>query len=239
MIANQIQLKQEINRLPAGNLLCSHNKNRVKWYKSNGAKPIYIPKREFSNAALLALKKYDTLRLEEVTLKLTLIERFLERYQKVPDKASKLLESSSAYHDLLISNFQFDSAFCPDKGMEWISSDFDRNLSHPEHLIHKCISGHKVRSKSEVIIANSLSINKIPYRYECRLNLGDVILYPDFTICHPETNEIYYWEHFGLMDQTAYLENACNKIKLYSTYNIFPSIYPVFLRKTPMRHETV
>ena len=49
-----------------------------------------------------------------------------------------------------------------------------------------------------------LHLNAIPYRYECALSLGGVTLFPDFTIRHPGTGALYYWEHFGLMDDPAY-----------------------------------
>ena len=86
------------------------------------------------------------------------------------------------------------------------------------------MSGQKVRSKSEVIIANTLYINKIPYRYECGIHLEDILLFPDFTILHPKTMELFYWEHFGMMNNNAYSENAFNKLKIYGNHGIIPSI---------------
>ena len=41
-----------------------------------------------------------------------------------------------------------------------------------------------MRSKSEAMIAMSLYVQKIPYRYECELKLGSITLFPDFTIRH-------------------------------------------------------
>jgi len=69
-----------------------------------------------------------------------------------------------------------------------------------------------------------LYTNHIPFRYECPLILGDTTLYPDFTIRHPKTGNTYYWEHFGLMDNPTYSQNAYSKLQLYSTHGIIPSI---------------
>ena len=91
-------------------------------------------------------------------------------------------------------------------------------------LIHKTLRGELVRSKSEVIIADTLFTYKIPFRYECHLDLNGVIVYPDFTILHPETMEKYYWEHFGLMEKAIYRERTFNKLALYGEHNILPSI---------------
>ena len=71
-----------------------------------------------------------------------------------------------------------------------------------------------MRSKSEAMIAMNLYVQKIPYRYECELKLGSITLFPDFTIRHPETGEIFYWEHFGMMDKSEYVKNASDKISM-------------------------
>ena len=48
--------------------------------------------------------------------------------------------------------------------------------------------------------------------------------YPDFTIRHPKTGEIIYWEHFGLMDDPSYYQKTFSKLQLYASYGIIPSI---------------
>ena len=56
------------------------------------------------------------------------------------------------------------------------------------------------------------------------LKLDRIILYPDFVIRHPVTGAYYYWEHFGMMDEEAYRNHACDKVKLYCANGIIPSI---------------
>ena len=107
---------------------------------------------------------------------------------------------------------------------KWANEPYPRNPLYPEQLIHKTSSGHMVRSKSEAMIDMYLHINKIPFRYECELTLGEYTFYPDFTIRHPKTNEIFYWEHFGMMDTSTYTKSAFTKLYQYTSYNIFPSI---------------
>lgn len=105
-----------------------------------------------------------------------------------------------------------------------MESPFECNQNYPENLIHKTFSGHLVRSKSEALIDMALSINKIPFRYECALHLGESTIYPDFTIRHPHTGETYFWEHFGKMDHSMYCKNVYAKLQLYSAHGIIPSI---------------
>ena len=74
------------------------------------------------------------------------------------------------------------------------------------------------------MIDTLLYLNKIPFRYECALHLGNTTIYPDFTILHPHTGKIYYWEHFGMMDDANYAKNTCFKLQTYTTHGIIPSI---------------
>ena len=83
-------------------------------------------------------------------------------------------------------------------------------------LIHRTARGEFVRSKSEVIIANSLYHHDIPYKYEQPLILtnGKQLL-PDFTINDMESGRIYYWEHCGMLDNPTYRERWEAKKELY------------------------
>lgn len=83
---------------------------------------------------------------------------------------------------------------------------------------------HVVRSKSEALIADTLFVHNIPFRYECELNLGELALYPDFTIINPITGDIAYWEHFGLMNVESYANNCFSKLNIYAQYGVIPTI---------------
>lgn len=76
--------------------------------------------------------------------------------------------------------------------------------------------GEKMRSKSEVIIANMLDGKGINYIYEMPVTLkNNIVVHPDFTILNPVRREIILWEHFGMMDNLEYLQNALNKLRDY------------------------
>lgn len=213
-------LEKKIAELPEGNLLCVKNGKYLKYFKSNGKYPIYIPHKERKLAKALAAKKYYTLQLKELKLQLEKVTMLLEAPNNIETNASSLLEESSGYKSLLESYF----LSFPGELQQWQLESYEHNMSHPEHLIHSSFSGHKVRSKSEAIIANSLFTSQIPYRYECALHFDNMTFYPDFTILHPQTLEIYYWEHFGMMDNHVYYDHAFSKLKNYSNYGLIPSI---------------
>ncbi len=72
-----------------------------------------------------------------------------------------------------------------------------------EHLIHKTENGELVRSKSEVIVANTLYNAGYSYEYEKALVLSDgSTIYPDFTINYFGTE--FYLEHCGMLYNPSY-----------------------------------
>ena len=96
----------------------------------------------------------------------------------------------------------------------------DHKLSEGNNFITE--QGEIVRSKSEKIIADKLNLLKIPYFYEVPKFLNGIgYIKPDFTILNPFTLKEYYWEHFGLMDNPDYEENALHKIEIFSANGIY------------------
>lgn len=115
-----------------------------------------------------------------------------------------------------------------DEGISSIQlhQEIGRYLGVPKHnlnLIYSTSKGDKVRSKSEVIIANLLFQNSIKYEYEKRLyyNENDLSILPDFTIHLPDGREIY-WEHLGMIGTEDYDKRWLKKLKIYNDF--FPGM---------------
>lgn len=213
-------LQKQLASFPDGELICTKNQTRFKWYHSINNKYTYIPKSQRSLAEKLALKKYLTFLSNDLSRKKIATEQYLKTYKNVsPDTAQILLEKPG-YQELLSPYFKSQNQ----QILEWQQADFESNPKYPEGLTHKTLSGNMVRSKSEAIIDMLLYTNKIPFRYECALTLGDTTVYPDFTILHPKTGKIYYWEHFGLIEDPDYSWRACNKLHNYIIHGIVPTI---------------
>lgn len=81
------------------------------------------------------------------------------------------------------------------------------------------INGERVRSKSELIIADELARYKVPYRYEKPIKLydrkGEIIVRPDFTIMNRYNGKVYLYEHLGMMDDADYVDRNMMKLDLY------------------------
>lgn len=237
-LCNQIaSVKHEMKDLPPGKLTCCHHKNSSKWYQSDGHQRIYIPKDNRLLAEQLARKKYLSKLLEDLENEKVALSFYL-RHHSPSGKAEELLTSPSEYQQLLLPYFKPLSQELSD----WMNSPYEHSKSHPENLIYKGVDNTLLRSKSEVLIDMLLRTHNIPYRYECALHLGDSILYPDFTIRHPQTGAFYYWEHFGLMDNPSYVENVLAKQRLYALNDIIPGINLIITYETknnPLSPEVV
>ncbi len=101
--------------------------------------------------------------------------------------------------------------------------EFDPLGFEPSDPVFTTKNGERVRSKSEIIIANMLYDYGIPYLYEYPLKDGNRIwARPDFTVVNPRTRKQYYWEHFGRMDDPNYVQKNLPKISAYYSHGIFP-----------------
>lgn len=207
-------------RLPEGDLICAKNETRYKWYLRNRGKSQYISRNEIEFVEELALKKYYKSKQKDLQNEMEACEAYVRIVlSKEANRAEKILLHPE-YERLLEGKFMSGK-----KELEkWSKADYERCQSHPENLMIKGTQGKMLRSKSEAMIDRVLFAEGIPFRYEEKIVLGGIVLYPDFTIRHPLTDRYYYWEHFGMMDNVEYVNHACKKIKIYCENGIVPSV---------------
>ena len=227
-------MEKQLLNFPKGNLVCTRNGSRFKWYLSDNHEFLYLSKKQRKLAEKLAVKKYLSLQLKEAKQEKQALEYYLKHCERECE-SEKLLSEDSGYRELLTSYFTPKSKELSD----WMKSPYETNTKHPERLIHNTVSGQIVRSKSEVLIATSLSTHHIPFRYECKLLLGNITVYPDFTIRHPVTGEQFYWEHFGKMDSPEYCKRTCQKLTMYAEQGILPGIHLIATYETEEHPLTV
>lgn len=219
--------------MPEGKLICCGEN----WFQSDGHKKSHIKKKDKLLAEKLAAKKYLSTLLEDLEKEKSATDMYLRHYPK-EKKSDAILAGSDTLQNLLSPYFSPLSKELDD----WMKSPYEKNLKHPEHLTQKIGASEFVRSKSEAMIAKALKQNKIPYRYECKLILDEIEIYPDFTMRHPKTGEYFYWEHFGLLDKHDYVEKMHKKIKYYTDNNIMPGINLITTYETqdkPLTFEMV
>lgn len=238
-LEKQIALvEKQLRKYPEGKLICTRNGKYSKWYLSDGKTKQYIPKEQKEFAQKMAAKKYLANQLEDLLQEKRAIDYYLRHHKAGIGKAEQMLIDNPEYLKLLSHEFKPLSL----ELQEWSQTPYKKNENHPKQLKFYTSSGNKVRSKSEVLIDSVLHKYKIPFRYECRLILGETELYPDFTIRHPLTGETYLWEHFGMMDNMKYRNSTVNKLQTYISNGIIPSVHLITTYETlesPLDLETI
>lgn len=179
----------------------------------------YISKKDHKVAEDLAYKNLLTLQLNSLLQEKKAIESYLKHY--TPDIHQNEIDyvNSPAYQKLVAPHHKLFQ----EEQEAWINESYVKNTFYPESLTVKGTSGISLRSKSEAIIENVLCKYHIPFRYEARLDLGDLFYYPDFTILHPTTHQLVYWENFGMMDNPTYAKGTAEKLEQYIAHGILPS----------------
>ena len=217
------QLKNKIDELPDASFFCIKDDKRVKWFMTDRSGTHYIPKSNRDLAEKLAYKRYLSSKLKEFQSEQNAFHAYLKKHSSSYGLADQMFAPENIYSELLSSHFasRFSNA---EVFSHWENIPCEANPSHPENLIHPTNLGFSVRSKSEAMIAMSLHFNGVPFRYENALHLKDIVIYPDFTILHPITGKVLYWEHFGMIDKASYQTTYLSKLKNYLANGIYPSI---------------
>lgn len=227
--------------MPEGSLrICSHD-NRTQYYQRNDPRDFngtYISEKNLPIAQKLAQKDYDKKVLRAIEKELKAIEKYLSTYpvqnaeqiyETLHKERRKLIVPVLESEDQYISKWQ---------SVEYQRKSFKDNT--PEFYTAK---GERVRSKSELIIADLLKKEAIPYRYEYPIHLKSLgNIYPDFTVLHVRERKELYWEHLGMMDDSSYAEKAIQKITTYEQNGIFPGenlILTYETRKNPINQKLI
>lgn len=211
-------LEEKLKTLPEGRLIAVRNGNYTKWYESNGSNPIYIEKKYRPFAKALAYRKFLSAELSASQKQKALIDKCLFKYSRIKNPAPRMLEASSPYRELLNGQVTRD----PDDLKKWEEAPYERDPSALEECVYQTSKGGRVRSKSELLIANILYYSKIPFRYEAALLLGPSVFYPTFTLRHPASGNFYYWEHLDFLDQPQYCHAIYSRFGIYALHHILP-----------------
>jgi len=109
-----------------------------------------------------------------------------------------------------------------DKVEQWKKVEYEGKAFADNMPVIKTRNGLRVRSKSEVIIADAFSEYKIPFRYKYPLKAGSSgVIYPDFTVLNPRTGQEFIFEHFERLSDPKYFRIMQTKLELYATCGYF------------------
>ena len=208
-------LNCRLAKAPDGSLNIIKQWNHYQYYHRKNAqetKGKYLLKKELPKAAALAQKDYDTRLLKILTSQQKAIKRFLKDYD--PDALIHLYENLTAPRKALVKpEFITDEEYVK----QWLSQPYKKMGFKADDPEFYTTGGVRVRSKSEVIIAEALERHNIPYRYEYPVYQDGVLMAaPDFNCLNVRLRKDYYWEHLGMLDDEAYADNNVRKLNKYT-----------------------
>lgn len=224
--------KKSYEKAPQGRIRISQNGGHPEYYlvtERGSLRGKYLPHSQKTLARQLAQKDYDARLIKLLQKEITALQNYMKQTSNgraIPELYDSLCPARrSLITPAILTNEQYAARW---QDVSWTGRPFA-----PDAPYICTARGERVRSKSEVIIADTLFRYNIPYRYEFpitlkRINSADirrdfgrsVTLYPDFLCLNTRTRTEFYWEHFGLMDSTEYSNNAAGKLRLYTENGI-------------------
>lgn len=212
-------IKQRMDRYPHDHLrvIKVNGKSYYCLTDENTRKSRYLRKENISIAKQISQRDYDYNYLKIAEKEIKDIERLLAK--------SYPLQMESCYSDankgrkILIDPFTMSEQ---DYIQNWLERPYKtKGFQDTDTTGFYTEKGERVRSKSEILIANMLLSMNIPYKYECPIQLGQTIIYPDFTILDVKRKQEKYLEHFGMMGDMEYVSSMMLKLSTYERNGIF------------------
>lgn len=207
------KLKKQLAVLPQEHLHIMNRKSGYHYYQYTpglGARKLLPLKANREKIKALCQAEYLNKLQDSIEKRIAGIESLLQCFSLSPLDLPSLVPNArkvSFVSPLLPSDAEYADS--------WQKASYQR-MTEPDGP-HTTSRGEKVRSKSEVMIAEALNRAGIPYHYEEALRLPDgTTLFPDFHILEPRTRAEFYWEHFGMMDDEEYVQRFVRKMRLYS-----------------------
>lgn len=200
---------EKLKTLPVGTLSVTSD-NRYYESDNTTGQYVYLGKNKTQRIKQLEEAAYYSKVLKEAEKQQVVVQKAIKSLAKTndPENVFMLLAKNRTH---LIQPMKADN----DKSTEWFQQKVP-SAPTPDSVF-TTLAGEKVRSKSELIIADRLFTAQVPYRYEANVVFGDFMrVNPDFTILNKRTGKVYYWEHFGMMDDVTYCQNSQIKLENFA-----------------------
>ena len=207
-----VDIEEKIKTMPEGRIKIKERNSKIYYYLSdNKSVDTYLGLNDIDLIKQLVQKDYIKKVLKESKTELSAIEKMLKLY---PDTIAE-----DIYESLPEERKRYAKPIniCDDDfAQKWMQTPYKRKPFKKDAPKFYTMKGERVRSKSEILVADRLRERSVPYRYECPLLIGNEIIHPDFTILRMSDRKILYLEHCGKMDDEDYKEDMVERCNLYS-----------------------
>lgn len=224
LILLQVRLEKALDEAPEGRIQFREKSEGTRFFCYDPQKPEeYLGKDKEAKIKRLAQKKLDQELLKEVLREKAELERALQRLENTRG-SKELKDVAENFPEKLKPYVSLDPVIEQGFVQRWLKRIPGEPRNKKPDTLFFSIKGDHVRSKSEILIADRLYNAGVPYVYERAYQpyLGAELIFPDFTILHPRTYEVWYWEHFGKMDEVKYSTEAKKRLEDYSFKDIYP-----------------
>lgn len=200
-----------LTKSPKGKIVINHHHSGFQYYvreHPTDKRGRYLKTSEKELTKRLIQKRYDELIVKQIQKELDILEQLNTTTNPYEEIYNKIHVGCDMVTPLMLTDEE-----CVKK---WYECQYDRMgfaENAPEYYSKK---GERMRSKSETVIADHLDKYGVPYLYECPIEIDGKMYYPDFKILNVHTREVIYWEHFGIMDDSDYMNKAIKKINTYA-----------------------
>lgn len=210
------EIENKIEHLPEGRAKIKHiNKKYYYYHAGISQRERYLSAADTALISDLVQKDYLKRVLKQIKCELSAIEKMQKLYPETiaEDVFDSLSDARKQYARPI--------NVCDDAYAErWMAVPYKRKPFKKDAPEFYTLKGERVRSKSEVIIADRLRAQGIPYRYEYPLKVGNRIIHPDFTILRMSDRKILYHEHCGKMNDPQYTDDLIIRAKDYNRTGI-------------------
>ena len=226
------EAQKRLKTAPNGNLRIVKKRGGAEYYYKNDnvsqRNGRYMKKKEEGLARRIAQRDYDISLVKNAEERVKAISVFLSKYEKTSLK--QIYQKTNLFRRKLVcAPVISDEEYI----RQWQAVEYKGRPFKTDGAEIITEKGEQVRSKSEKIIADKLYALGIPYRYEYPMELpGNITIYPDFTILKMPEREEVYLEHFGMMDDSDYVEKVMFKLITYERNGIYLGV------NLFMTHET-
>lgn len=208
-------VNRRIKKAPPGSLRINSKQNKYQYYhRVNPSDPQgkYLTKKDRPLAVRLAQKDYDAKLLKVLKEQQKAIESFIEAYD--PDAAEQVYEKLSEQRKALVTpEYLSDEEFV----RQWLSQPYTRLGFKEDDQEFYTAKGERVRSKSEILIADALLRHDVPYLCEVPVyNNGVIFAAPDFKCLNKRLRKVFYWEHLGKLGEPDYANRNVKKLEKYA-----------------------
>ena len=230
------RISASLANAPDGRLKINHVRGHIEYLHIINGTSHHIPVTEMELIRRLAQKSYDIKAMKMLKNKLNAAQKihnlikkhFPLRKDTVRFKAFELpypyLDLDDIFYAMSSERQELVIPVVPTTAQyveEWLNTPYEKKKFRDDDMsAYFTLLHQRVRSKSEVLIANSLIYADIPFKYECPLRLGNRTLYPDFTILDIRTRIEYYLEHCGMLDTPDYGSSFVWKMNYYENHRI-------------------